>query len=527
MQSNPKDADPKNIILSRSPSTGEILGEVPITSREQAAQAIESARVAARQWGETDFREREKVLKAANDYIYKHFDRIAKLISDENGKSRVEAVSAEITPAMYTIKHLADNARRILSDEPISMFLWGLAGKTSTIHYLPWGVIGIISPWNYPFGIPMTQLSAALVAGNAVVLKPSSSTPLIGEMINEIWAAAGLPADVLSVIQGPGPLGEVLIEQRVDRLVFTGSVEIGRHVARLAADKLIPLTLELGGKDPAIVLEDADLEAATSGILWGAMANAGQTCASIERVYVHDSIFEPFVELITKKARSLRVGPDRDFDTDVGAITSSGQLRIIEQQVEQARAAGATVLCGGDSPQIEGGRFFPPTIIIDVDHTMPVMAEETFGPLLPIMRFTDVEQAIELANDSPFGLSASVWTADIARGKGIARKLRAGTVTLNDSLYTYGLAETPWGGIKDSGYGRTHGRDGLLEMARPLHVASDRFFKMKKPWWYPYNRELYDSLKRGLAFLTGVNIGKQRSAGLFKLIKSFSPKSRL
>ena len=513
-------------IVSASPATGLALGQVQVTNPDKARRIIADAREAAKIWARSDFKQRKRVLRRANDYIHEHFDDIAWLISDENGKPRVEAVTAEITPAMYAIKYYADNAQRILSPEPISMFLWGLAGKSSEIRYAPWGVIGIISPWNYPFGIPMTQIATAVAAGNAVVLKPSSSTALIGGKIGEIWNSIGLPEGLVSVIQGPGPLGEVLIEEKVDRLIFTGSVEIGRHVGKLAADKLIPTTLELGGKDPAIVLKDADLEAATSGILWGAMANAGQTCAGIERVYVESPIFDDFVELLVQKAERLKVGPDNDFDSDVGAITSKGQLKIIEDQVEDARARGARVLTGGRRLDMGEGSFFPPTILVNVNHSMPIVRDETFGPTLPVMPFDSVEEAISKANDSEFGLSASVWTQDQDRAREIAQQLVAGTVTINDSLYTYGLTETPWGGVKHSGIGKTHGKEGLLEMVRQVHIASDRYYRIKKPWWYPYNRDLYDSMKRGLSFLTGAGSGN-RSASLFRLLRGLSPRGKI
>lgn len=321
------------------------------------------------------------------------------------------------------------------------------------------------------------------------------------------------------MIQGSGALGEILIEEGVDRLIFTGSVPVGRHVARLAADRLIPVTLELGGKDPAIVLADVDLESATSGILWGSMTNAGQTCAGIERVYVERSVFDSFVSRIVEKAKKLRVGPDREFDSDVGAITTDGQLEIIERQVEEAKAARARVLCGGETVHSGDGRFYPPTILVDVDHSMSVVRDETFGPVLPVMAFDTVDEAMRLANDTDFGLSASIWTGDPEKRKEIASKLVAGTVTINDSLYTYGLAETPWGGVKHSGIGRTHGKEGLLEMVRAVHIASDRFFKMKKPWWYPYDRDTYDTAKHGLSLLTTNNHNGSRWSALKELIQ--------
>ncbi len=491
----------KQTIVSKSPRTGQVLGKVAITQVEQAHQIIAKAKEAARTWGASSFAERRGILRRANHYIHEHFDEIAALIAKENGKPSIEAGIAEILPAIYHNKYFADNAQRLLADEKIDVFPWNLIGKNSYLYYQPLGTIGIISPWNYPFGIPMTQIAMALSAGNTVVMKPSSSVPLIGEKIKEIWDRAGVPEGVFNIIQGPGALGEVLIEENVDRLIFTGSVAIGRHVAKLAAEKLLPVTLELGGKDPAIVLADADLDAATSGILWGAMTNAGQTCAGIERVYVHQDVYDDFVDRIVKKAEKLRLCTDKETACDIGAITSESQLQIIHEQVEQAKKAGAHVHLGGEILQINGGIYYPPTIVTNVVHGMPIVSEETFGPILPIMSFKREDDAVRLANDSRFGLSASVWTADEAAGRRIAKKLVAGTVTINDSLYTYSLAQTPWGGVKESGLGRTHGKEGLLEMVRTVHVSTDRFYKIKKPWWYPYNENVNELFKNMVALL--------------------------
>lgn len=501
-------------ILSSSPATGERLGEVKATPPEEARRIVAAAREGARQWVDMGFRARREIVRRANSVIYDQIDEIAAVISSETGKPRTEALLAELMPVLYGNRYFANNAGKILKEHSISMPLWRLIGKESTIRYEPWGVVGIISPWNYPFGIPMTQIAMALMAGNAVVLKPSSRVPLVGEKIREIWGASGLPDGVFSVIQGPGAIGETLVSEGVDRLIFTGSVSVGRRIGALAAERLIPTTLELGGKDPAIVMADADLDAATSGILWGAMTNAGQTCAGIERVYVERPVFEEFVHRIVEKARTLRVGPDCDYDADMGAMTTEGQLAIVSRQVEEAKAAGAQVLCGGEAVKTGKGRFYRPTILIDVDHTMSIMMEETFGPVLPVMAFDTADEAVRLANDSRFGLSASIWSADEDGAKELSVRLVAGTVTVNDSLYTYGLAETPWGGVKDSGIGRTHGREGLLEMVRSKHVSTDRFRRRKKPWWYPYDRDLYDGVKKGLSVLVDQGAGGSRWSAL-------------
>jgi len=516
----------QNTIISKSPSTGQVLGEVSITTKAAAREIIAMARKASKSWANTTFTERAAYLKKANKYIYEHLDEIADLISLENGKPHAEAKMADILPSIYANNYFAKNAERILREKPISMTFWNMAGKNSSIRYVPTGVIGIISPWNYPFGIPMTQITMAIMAGNTVVMKPSSIVPLVGEKIREIWQSTGLPDGVVNVIQGPGALGEVLIEEAVDRMIFTGSVSVGRHVAKLAAEKLIPITLELGGKDPAIVLPDADLNAASSGILWGAMTNAGQTCAGIERVYVHRTVFDEFVDLIVDKTKTLRIGADTANNKDIGAITTEEQLKIISRQVEEAKAAGARVLVGGHIVDDCCGRFYAPTIVVDVDHSMALMTEENFGPVLPIMAVDNVEEAIALANDSRFGLSASVWTSDTEKGKAVARRLQAGTVTINDSLYTYALAETPWGGIKDSGMGKTHGEDGLREMAREIHISSDRLMHMKKPWWYPYSPNIQESFASIIHIISGKNLAA-RGRAVLKTLGHFPLRGKL
>lgn len=501
-------ATPPLTIESKSPSTGEFLGSVVCNTPEQVREAVLRARLAAKAWAETSFAERAACIKKANRYILDHFTEIVEVISKENGKPRVEAKLTDLLPVLYTNYYFARHANRILAGHRVSMPLWNLTGKVSEIRHIPWGVIGIIAPWNYPFGIPMTQIAMALMAGNTVVIKPSSSTALTGEKMREVWQAAGLPENVVTVVQGPGRLGEMLIDEPVDKLIFTGSVPIGRHLAILAAEKLLPITLELGGKDPAIVLRDANLETATSGILWGGMANAGQTCAGIERVYVERPVYDKFLQLLVAKAKKLRVGPDHDFNVDMGAITSRSQLELIDRQVRAAVAAGAKIETGGYIMEDKGGSFYAPTILTNVSPDMDVVKEETFGPVLPIIPFDNVEDAIAQANDSRFSLSASIWTGDTRRGREIAKQLIAGTVTVNDALYTYALVETPWGGFGESGNGKTHGREGLLEMVRSIHVGYDRLPGIKKLWWYPYESGLKNAFLSMISALTHRQTGR-------------------
>jgi len=318
-----------------------------------------------------------------------------------------------------------------------------------------------------------------------------------------VFGRAGLPEGVLQVLTGDGTTGAALVEACVDKVMFTGSVATGRRVAEAAGRRLIPVVLELGGKDPMIVFEDADLGAAVEAAVWGAFANSGQACASVERCYVHERVAEEFTSRVVEKVGTLKQGAGEE-GADVGAMSSERQLRTVEEHVGEALDRGARALTGGARLKDERGYFHEPTVLTNVDHTMTVMREETFGPVLPIMTFRDEQEAVRLANDSPFGLTASVWTRDIARGRRVARLIEAGTVMVNEVLYTHGIAQTPWGGVKQSGLGRTHGRLGLLELVAPHHVHVNRLARVHDLWWFNYTpnaARLFRSLAR--RFSTG------------------------
>ena len=511
-------------IESRSPVTGEVLGRVPAMTRRQAAQAVHRARAAQRTWAATPMSRRRRILERAAQIIEGRADDLARRIHLENGKPTVEALVTEVVPAAYAVQHVAKVARRQLRDRHIAMPLWWVMGKRSFVTHEPLGVVGIISPWNYPFGIPVPQVAAALIAGNAVVMKPSSATALVAEDLADVFRGAGVPSDVLQVVQGRGSIGEGLIEGGVDHLIFTGSVEVGRRVNALAAQNFIPTTMELGGKDPMLVLDDADVDVASSGALWAGLCNAGQTCASVERVYVHRSLYDTFVEAVVTKARQLRVGPGDD--ADVGSMTRVTQMDIVQRHIDDAVEKGAKVLVGGKRVEGDAGQYYEPTVLVDVDHDMAVMREETFGPVIPIMAFDHVDQAVQWANRSDLGLSASIWTGDTRRGQEVALRLETGTVSINDAQSAHGIAEAPWGGIKDSGVGRTHGELGLMAMVRPLHVSVDAMPHTKKVWWYPYDEPLRQFLHGFMKVVNGRSPWRQAS-GLVGVVKGFLTRRRL
>lgn len=491
-------------IVSRDPATGEELGRVRVSTDEEVAQAVAQAREAQVDWAQLSFKERGRIIMRARKLVLGEMEQLARLISRETGKPLVEAISMEITPTLDLMQFFARRTARLLRSERIDIGQYGLMGRTSRIIYKPLGVVGIISPWNFPWAIPLGEVVMALMAGNSVVLKPSELTPLTGLKIKEVFARAGLPDGLLHVLSGDGRTGAALVEARVDKIMFTGSVATGRRVAEAAAHHLIPVVLELGGKDPMIVLEDADLGQAARAAVWGAFANSGQACASVERLYVEERVAPEFIERLLVETRALRQNIGTGEDTDIGAMSSERQLAIVEEHVKDALMRGSRALVGGRRAPGLSGSFYQPTVLTGVDHTMMVMREETFGPVLPVMTFRTEEEALALANDSVFGLTASVWTKNIARGRRLAERLEAGTVMVNEVLYTHGIAQTPWGGVKQSGLGRTHGRLGLLELVAPQHIHVNRLGRIADFWWFGYTPQAAQ-LFRGFArrFATG------------------------
>ena len=491
-------------IVSYDPATGEEVGRVPLATAEDVKEAVRRARLAQSAWARVGYRERGAIVMRARQVVLDELEETALLISRETGKPVAEAVSMELAPTLDLMQFFARRTNRMLRPEKIDIGQYGLMGRTSHIVYKPLGVVGIISPWNFPWAIPLGEVVMALMAGNAVVLKPSELTPLTGLKIKDVFKRAGLADGLLEVTTGDGTTGAALVEAGVDKIMFTGSVATGKRVAQAAAATLTPVVLELGGKDPMIVLEDADVETAASAAVWGAFSNSGQACASVERCYVHESIAGQFIASVVEKTQALKQNVGTTEDTDLGAMSSERQLALVEEHVEGAVARGAQVLSGGRRSTQLSGSFYEPTVIKGVDHTMPIMREETFGPVLPLMTFKSDEEAVRLANDSVFGLTASVWTKNARRGKRIALQLEAGTVMVNEVLYTHGIAQTPWGGMKQSGLGRTHGRLGLLELVAPQHVHINRIARVRDFWWFNYTPGA-SRLFRGFArrFATG------------------------
>ena len=508
-------------IVSYDPATGEEVGRVPVATAEEVARAVESARGAQAAWSALSYAERGRVVLRARAAVLDELDAIAELISRESGKPVAEALIMELVPTLDLMQFFARRTARMLRPEKIDIGQYALMGRSSRILYQPLGVVGIISPWNFPWAIPLGEVVMALMAGNAVVLKPSELTPLVGVKIGEVFARADLPQGLLTVLTGDGTTGAALVEAGADKIMFTGSVATGRRVAEAAARRLIPCVLELGGKDPFVVFEDANLEAAAQAAVWGAFANAGQACASVERCYVHEQIAEEFTARVVELTGALRQDAGTREGTDIGAMSSARQREIVESHVRDALERGARLLVGGGRGRSVHGSFHEPTVLDKVDHTMELMREETFGPVLPLMTFRTEEEAVALANDSPYGLTASVWTRDIRRGERVAERLEAGTVMVNEVLYTHGIAQTPWGGVKLSGTGRTHGRQGLLELVSARHIHVNRLARLHDLWWFNYTPRAVE-LFRGFArrFTTGSPL--QTSLLLPQMLRRFS-----
>jgi acyl-CoA reductase-like NAD-dependent aldehyde dehydrogenase len=497
-------------IASLDPATGEVIGHVPVTSAEEVRQAVERARAAQPAWAKLTFKQRGTIILKARELVLSQVEEIAKLIASECGKPGDEALSMEIVPTLDLMYYFARNTARLLKPQKLDIGQYGLMGRSSRIVYQPLGVVAIISPWNFPWATPLDEVVMALMAGNSVVVKPSELTPFTALKIASIFADAGLPRDVLTILTGDGSTGHALADAGVDRIMFTGSVATGKRVAETAARHLTPVVLELGGKDPMLVFADANLENAARGAVWGAFANSGQACASVERCYVHESIATDFINRVVEQTRALKQGNPALKNTDIGAMANEMQLLIVEDHVNDAVSKGATVLTGG-SRRAGAGWFFEPTVLTNVNHSMKIMSDETFGPTLPIMTFKSDEEAIALANDSPYGLTACVWTSDVSKGHRIAERIEAGTVMVNEVVYTHAIAQTPWGGVKQSGYGRTHGRLGLLELVSPRHIHVNRFAFLPDLWWFRYS-PVASKLFRGFAvhFTTGSIIRASR-----------------
>jgi succinate-semialdehyde dehydrogenase/glutarate-semialdehyde dehydrogenase len=462
----------------RSPATLEHVGSVSTVGPEAVQALVSEALLAQERFAEVSLRDRSALLARLAELVLERSDEIADTVVAETGKPRVEVFSTELFPALDALTWLARNTPKLLAPERVGYPQLQLKHKRARLRYEPIGVVGVIAPWNFPFAIPFTQVAYAVAAGNAVVLKPSELTPLSGALVEQLFAAAGTPSSVVRVAQGDGEVGAALVRAHgLGKVLFTGSSAVGRRVAGAAGERLVPVTLELGGKDPMVVLDDADLARAVDGALWASFFNCGQVCSGVERIYVEGALYEPFVEQLAARARTLQLGP----------LISEEQRGRVAELVTDAVALGARALTGGTTPD-RIGWYYAPTVLVDVPAHARIEREETFGPVVTVARAPDETAAVRAANGGDFGLGASVWTRSPERASRVAAKLRAGTVWHNDHVYTYAAAQAAWGGRGESGFGRTHSKHGLYDLTSPKFVDHDRG-RVPVPWWFPYDED--------------------------------------
>jgi len=489
-------------LASTNPATLESLGEVSLASDDECRKAIEAAKAAERGWRELPFADKKKIFLRVKQILLARAGELAELVCREKGSPIVEANAVDVITGLEILEYYGCHLDKVRAPKKTRLHNPLFAHKKSAFLFQPLGVTLIISPWNFPFVIPFSDTTSALAAGNTVVLRPSSTTPFTGLFIGEVYKEAGLPAGVLNVVNTRAAQAEYMITHpTVQTVMFTGSVGIGRRVMELAAKNLTHIVLELGGKDPMVVLDDADLNLAARGAVWAAFMNTGQSCASIERVYVDEKIAEAFTAKVIELTQSLRVGNPLDPDIDVGPMTTKDQRETVEDHIADARSKGARVLCGGERLKDLPGYFLTPAVLDGVDHTMKIMAEETFGPALPIMPFKTLEEALALANDCEYGLTASVWTRSKTKARWLAERIEAGTVTVNDHMFSFTDPKAIWGGVKKTGVGRSHGPYGLLDISNIKLVSQDFHRRKNQLWWFPYDRAKCSFMKNAVVLL--------------------------
>jgi acyl-CoA reductase-like NAD-dependent aldehyde dehydrogenase len=486
-------------ITVRNPATLAQVAELPVTSAAEVAAAAARARKAQSVWQAKSFAERAKLLYRFRDLLIDEQERLVDIVTSESGKPRAEVYGNELFYVCDVIGFWAKNAEKFLRPRRIRPHLFMFKTKKVLSTHYPLGVIGIISPWNFPLVLTAGDAVPALMAGNAVLIKPSELTPLTALFVAELAQKAGFPADLLQTVIGAAETAQALIDN-VDMIAFTGSVEVGKLVAQHAAERLVPVSLELGGKDPAIVLKDADMERAANACVWGALMNSGQVCTSIERIYVEEPAYETFVAKVVERVRALRQGASHE-EVELGSMSSEEQFKKVTAQVDEAIAKGAKALTGGRANPRFSGFFYEPTVLVDVTHDMAVAREETFGPVIPIIKVRDADEALRMANDSRYGLDACIFTRDKQTAAWMTDRLHTGTVCINDGLVNYIIPDTPMGGVKDSGFSRRHGAEGIRKYCQQKTVVMDRFGLKSDFPWFPASRKKTEQMRRLISLL--------------------------
>jgi acyl-CoA reductase-like NAD-dependent aldehyde dehydrogenase len=501
----------------RNPATLARLGDVPIFSREEVRERVQRARRAQQHWGQTSFAERRGVLQALLDYVVKNQEEICRICSRDSGKTIVDAMMGEIFPVCEKLRYTIAHGEKDLATEKRASGV--LMHKAVRVEYHPLGVVGVLCPWNFPFHNVFCPVIPALMAGNAVVVKVSEWTSWSAAdfqaMFDEVLVAAGHDKDLVQIVTGAGETGQALVQSGVDKIFFTGSPGNGKKVMAAAAETLTPVVLELGGKDPMIICDDADLDQAVGTAMLGVFTACGQMCLAAERLYVFDGVYDEFVRRVGLAARALRQGPpteDRGGEYDVGAMTMPRQLEIIERQIEDAVAKGARVIAGGKRNKSLKGQFWEPTVLVDVDHSMTIVRDETFGPVMTIVRVRDEDEAVRLANDCAYGLGSSVFTRSRARGERIARRISAGMTVVNDYGLAYMMQSAPFGGVRISGFGRINGREGLRACCNEKTVVTDKLPIHPGMSFYPIKKATFPLLQNVISMIYGRGISTKVKA---------------
>lgn len=482
-----------------NPATGETFASIPVDSPETVAATVARVRANQPAWEELGFAGRRRWLNKLRDWLLENSDRVADTMQAETGKVRAEAMfeSGYLTDL---VNFYGSKAEKFLGETKVRPHSLLTATHKLRVRYRPHPVVGLISPWNFPLILSIGDAIPAMMAGCAVVLKPSEFTPLSVQEVVDAWREEIGGPDILACVQGTADTATTLVDES-DFIGFTGSDRVGRLVMARAAETLTPVSLELGGKDPMVVLEGSNLERAANAAAWGGMTNSGQVCMSIERIYVEEPVYEEFVEKLTEKVGSLKQGPDgSEYGCDVGAMTSPNQIKHVAAQVDDAIGKGARALTGGK--RAEGpGDYYEPTVVVDVDHSMGLMRDESFGPVVGVMKVADSEEAVRLANDTRYGLSATVFGPS-HKAEGIARRIECGAVNVNDVLFNYAVPGVPMGGWKESGIGYRHAEFGIRKYCRSESIVSARFSTKDEPLWFPYTKSRRELVNKLTTFVT-------------------------
>jgi len=498
----------QNFLESINPATGEKIGSVPISSNNDVENFYKKAKKTFESWKKIPLEERIKLMKKAKRIILETKDEIAELITLETGKPLMESFSSDIYATIDALTYYIKNTKKILKKEKIKFYQPFLWGKKAWIEYEPLGPLAVISPWNYPFIIPLATIIPAVLAGNTILFKPSEYTPLTGKKIKDIFDIAGFPDGVLNILYGGAEIGKAIIKTPVRKVFFTGSTITGKEIMKTCANSLKPFVFELGGKDSMIILKDADLDFTVDGALFGSLFNCGQTCGSAERIFIEEDIVEEFIEKLKSKLEKLEIGDGINENIEIGPIQNPQQYNKVKEHLTDSLDNGAKIIIQMKNTNLNK-LFFPPVILTDLKPDIKSMTEETFGPLIRIIPVKNWEEAVRLSNSSKMGLSASIWTKNIPLARKIAKQLEVGTVWINNILYSFNAMQCPWGGVKESGIGRVHAKYGLLETVNPKLICIEKQRKKGEFWWYPYTKDKVEMLKKGLDFIFGKGILKK------------------